>query len=132
MSGSSPSCLGQADRSDEPRIARALATVGGHLAIGRGGFTLWYDWGCRLSGYDVEPMKAACIAAGLPVIDSREVPFKEVCRLAVGGPMIAVGEAPGEPPFGTLSYAALVVVATAYRAAGAEVDNLEPASDLPG
>ncbi len=54
--------------------------------IGRGRDTLWYDLGCRLSGYDVEPIKAACIAAGLPVIDSREVVFEEVCRLAVGGP----------------------------------------------
>lgn len=125
--------LGLSPQHDnDGRIAHALATVGGHLAIGRGGFKLWYDWGCRLSGYDVEPMKAACIAAGLPVIDSREVPFEEVCRLAVGGPMIAVGEAPGEPPFRALSYAPLAVVAAAYRAAGAEVLNLEPESDPSG
>lgn len=130
MSVLSPSCLEQVDRDDLDRIARALATVGGHLAIGRGGYTLWYDWGCRLSGYDGEPMKAACIAAGLPVIDGREVPFEEVCRLAVGGPMIAVGEAPGEPPFGAQSYAPLAAVAAAYREAGAEVHNLEPASQL--
>lgn len=117
---------------DDDRIARALATAGGHLAIGRGGYTLHYDRGCRLSGYDVEPIKAVCIAAGLPVIDSREVPFEEVCRLAVGGPMIAVGEQPGEPPFGALSYAPLSVVAAAYRAAGAEVLYLEPESDPSG
>ena len=66
---------------DRGLIARALATVSGHLAIGRGGYTLHYDRGCRLSGYDVEPIKAACIAAGLPVIDSP------------GGPVRGRGEA---------------------------------------
>lgn len=115
---------------DRGLIARALATVDGHLAIGRGGYTLHYDCGCRLSGYDVEPIKAACIAVGLPVIDSREVPFEVVAKLAVGGPMVAVGEPPGEPPFGALSYAPLAAVAAAYRKAGAEVHNLEPASEL--
>jgi hypothetical protein len=79
-------------------IARALATEGGHLSIGRGGFTLHFDWGARLSGYDCETIKAACIAAGLPVIDSRMVDFNVVARLAIGGPMIAVGEEPSVPP----------------------------------
>ena len=32
-------------------IAHAMATPGGHLAIGRGGFTLHYK-NSRLSGYD--------------------------------------------------------------------------------
>lgn len=53
--------LGHSPQHDsDDRIAHALATVGGHLAIGRGGYTLYYDGGCRLSGYDVEPIKAAC------------------------------------------------------------------------
>ena len=120
------------DPLDEPRIARALVTVGGHLAIGRVGFTLWYDRGCRLAGYEVEPIKAACIAAGLPVIDSRSVPFEAVSRLAVGGPMVAVGEEPGEPPYGALSCAPLAAGPAAYRKAGAEVHYLEPASEPSG
>ena len=132
MSVLSPSLPVRMDPLDEPRIARALVTVGGHLAIGRGGFTLWYDRGCRLSGYEIEPIKAACIAAGLPVIDSCSVPFEAVSRLAVGGPMVAVGEEPGEPPYGALSYAPLAAVAAAYRKAGAEVHNLEPASEPSG
>lgn len=45
-------------------IARALATDGGHLSIGRGGFVLYFGRGARLSGYDCETIKAACIAAG--------------------------------------------------------------------
>ena len=100
-----------ADRLDEPRIARALATAGGHLAIGRGGFTLYYDRGCRLHGYDVEPVKSACISAGLPVIDDREVPFDVVARLAISGPMVAVGEEPSAPPNHALAYAPLAIVA---------------------
>ena len=108
-------------------IARALATEGGHLAIGRGGFSLYFGRGAHLSGYHCETVKAACIAAGLPVIDSRIVDFAAVARLAINGPMIAVGEPPSPPPYHALSYAPLAVVAAAYRAAGAEVWNLEPA-----
>jgi hypothetical protein len=107
-------------------IARALRTEGGHLAVGRGGFTLWFDRGCHLSGGDETDILAACHAAGLPVIDSRPVPFERLTTLAVSGPMIAVGEPAGPPPYHGLSYAPLAVVAAAYRAAGAAVFNLDP------
>lgn len=110
----------------ESWIARALATEGGHLSIGRGGFGLYYDRGAHLSGYDCETVKAACIAAGLPVIDSRMVEFAIVATLAINGPMIAVGEPSSPPPYHAFSYAPLAVVAADYRAAGAEVWNLEP------
>jgi hypothetical protein len=85
-------------RDYDDYIASALRTEGGHLSIGRGGFTLFHASGARLSGYDCEPIKARCIAAGLPVIDSRMVAFEEVVRLAVRGPMVAVGEAPSPAP----------------------------------
>lgn len=111
-------------RDEDGRITRALATIGGHLAIGRGGYTLHYDRGCRLSGYDVEPIKAACIAAGLTVIDSREVPFEAVAKLAAGGSMVAVGEEPDASPWHAFAFVPLRVVAEAYREAGAEVHNL--------
>jgi hypothetical protein len=88
-------------KSDDPTlrdyhryIASALHTEGGHLSIGRGGFTLYYARGANLSGYDCEGVKACCIAAGLPVIDSRMVAFEVVVRLAVNGPMAAVGDMP--------------------------------------
>ena len=114
-------------------IAKALATEGGHLSIGRGGFILWYGDGCRLLGYDSEPIKAACIEAGLPVIDSRGVAFDAVARLAIRGPMVSVGAPPDPPPYGPFNYAPLAAVALAYRAAGAEVVNLpETAADAPG
>jgi hypothetical protein len=95
-------------KSDNPNsrdyddyVASALGTEGGHLSIGRGGFTLYFAHGARLSGYDCEQVKACCIAAGLPVIDSRMVAFEDVVR-----------------------YAPLAVLANAYRAAGAEVFNI--------
>jgi hypothetical protein len=113
-------------------ITSALQTEGGHLSIGRGGFILWFGRGARLSGYDCEHMKASCIAAGLPVIDSRMVPFEDVVRLAVRGPMAAVDEEASPPPYHALSFAPLGVVAQAYRAAGAEVINLfDPAGPAP-
>ena len=61
-------------REYEEYIARALATEGGHLSIGRGGATLYFERGW-LSGCHEERIKAEAIAAGLPVIDSRSVPF---------------------------------------------------------
>ena len=114
-------------------ITSALQTAGGHLSIGRGGFTLHFGRGARLSGYDCETIKACCIAAGLPVIDSRMVAFEDVVRLAVRGPMVAVGEEASPRPYHALSFAPLSVVAQAYRAAGAEVFNIPGlASPRPG
>jgi hypothetical protein len=111
-------------RDYDDYIASALRTEGGHLSIGRGGFTVHYARGARLSGYDCESIKACCIVAGLPVIDSRMVAFEDVVRLAVKGPMAAVGEDPSPPPYHALSYSPLAVLANAYRAAGAEVFNV--------
>lgn len=105
-------------------VARALATPGGHLGIGRGGFTLHYE-NARLSGYDSDLVKRVAINAGLPVIDSRMVAFELVAMLAVKGPLIAVNAPSSQPPWDALSYAPLEAVAAAYRRAGAEVFNVE-------
>ena len=114
-------------------ITSALQTEGGHLSIARVGFTLHFGRGARLSGYDCESFKTCCIAAGLPVIDSRMVAFEDVVRLAVRGPMVAVGEEASLPPYHALSFAPLGAVAQAYRAAGAEVFNIpDLASPTPG
>ena len=116
-------------REYEEYIARALATEGGHLSIGRGGATLYFERGW-LSGCHEERIKAEAIAAGLPVIDSRAVPFDLVWDLAVRGPMVPVGEPPSPPPYHALAYAPLAVLLEAYRAAGAEVFNV-PAVPAP-
>src|SRR5260370_41227540 len=112
-------------------VTSALQTEGGHLSIGCGGLTLHFGRGARLSGYDCESFKACCIAVGLPVIDSRMVAFEDVARLAVRGPMVAVGEEASPPPHHALSFAPLCVVAQAYRAAGAEGFNI-PDLGSPG
>ena len=115
-------------RDDDDYIIRALETEGGHLSLGRGGFTLYFGRGARVSGYDCENIKSSCIAAGLPVIDSRVVAFEDVVRLAVRGPMVAVGEEASPPPHHALPFAPLRVVAQVHQEAGAEVFNLpEPA-----
>ncbi len=108
----------------EDYIRRALGTDGGHLAVGRGGATLYFAEGSSLSSYDIESLKNECIAAGLPVIDSRSVEFGIVARLAINGPMVAVGRPPCAPPYHALSYAPLKFVAESYRQAGAMVWNL--------
>jgi len=121
---------------DDPRrydsdIAKAKQTPGGHLHIGRGGFTLHFE-NSRLSGYDCEPVKTACIASGLPVIDSRQVPFELVARLSVSGPMIAVNTRPDPRPWHAFSYAPLSTVAAAYRKTGAEVFNIPECPEHDG
>jgi hypothetical protein len=95
-----------ADENDK-RISEALRTPGGHLSIGRGGYTLYFSGSSRLEGYDCDEMKEACIARGVPVIDSRTVPFDAVWDLAVKGPMVAVGRVADIAPWGAFSSAPL-------------------------
>jgi len=107
-----------------PYILQALATEGGYLSIGRGGFTLHFGDGAVLSGYDIKTIKAESIAAGLPVIDSLGVAFERVADIAVSGPLVAVGRDPDPRPWGALSYAPLRDIASAYAAAGAAIWNM--------
>ena len=104
-------------------IALALSTEGGHLAVGRGGATLFFASGASISSCDIEAIKEDCIKAGLPVIDTRLVDFGVVVRIAVSGPLVAVGVEADEPPYHALSRAPLAFVAEAYLAAGAMVWN---------
>ncbi|WP_234729638.1 hypothetical protein [Acidocella facilis] len=106
-----------------PYIALALATEGGHLAVGRGGATLFFGPGASVSSYDIEPIKNECVKAGLPVIDTRLVDFGTVARIAINGPFVAVGQPPDRPPYHALSRAPLAYVAESYVAAGAMVWN---------
>ena len=104
-------------------LTEALATKGGHLFIGRGGFSLRAK-NLRLDGYSCEEIKAQAIAAGLPVIDSRCVEYAKVERLVFTEPMPAVGREPDPKPWTMLSFAPLRVVAKAYADAGAEIYNI--------
>ncbi len=116
-----------ADYADD--IAAALATKGGYLFVSSGGAILYkQDW--QLSGCNVPVLKAACIAAGLPVIDSRCIDDEPgLWLLAVDVPMVAVGRDASPAPWkGAVSYAPLQYVAGLYRAAGAEVYNVPEAA----
>lgn len=104
-------------------IALALVTEGSHLAVGRGGATLFFGPGASVSCHEIEAIKDACIKAGLPVIDTRLVDFGVVARIAINGPLVAVGEPPNQPPYHALSRAPLAFVADSYLAAGAMVWN---------
>jgi hypothetical protein len=107
-----------------PWIAKALTTPGGHLFIGCAGYTLFFDKGSTLTGYDCDIMKDTCIRAGLPVIDARNLSRSDAMTVAFKGPMAAVGETPHRPPYHALSMAPLAIVAAHYEAAGAEITNL--------
>jgi len=116
-------------RVDYGLIDQARDTEGGHLSIGRGGFTLRFADGPTLSGHDPEPIKATCIGAGLPVIDNRLVPFDAVVRLTLHGPMVAVGRPDSPLPWHGFAHIPLLDVALAYAEAGAEVYNVPGLTD---
>ena len=112
-------------------IDAALATQGGHLSVGRGGFTLHYRNGATLSRFGCEAIEAQCIAAGLPVMDSRCLAFDVVAHLTLAGPLVAVGREPEPAPWHGLAFAPLHVVAARYAAAGAEVSNIPGVETMP-
>ena len=113
--------------STEKMIQKAKETHGGHLSIGRGGYTLHIEDGHTLSGYDIDRVKQLCIDAGLPVIDSRCVELDVVAELSISGPMVAVGSAPRFFMSRAFSYVSLSGWLESYRAAGAEIHNMPEA-----
>ena len=79
---SSTSTQGHGELGDNAELIRqALGIPGGHLSVGRYGYTLHYARGCTLSGYDPDRLKAACLATGLPVIDTCPAPIQHVAEL---------------------------------------------------
>ena len=118
------------DNQDE-YITQALAVPGGHLAIGRGGYSLHFKRGATTSGYDIEEMKARCIARGLPVIDMREIPFAILAVEIIRNPLVAVGEEPDPEPWSSLDKAPLISLAYRYRSLGGAVFNIA-LDDAPG
>lgn len=110
-------------------VRQALAVEGGHLFIGHNGAILHFAPGARVSGFPCEAIKAACLAAGLPVIDSRAAPFRLLYAVVVEGPMVAVGEPADPPPWHSLADAPLAHVAALHHAAGADVFNVPDVPD---
>ena len=115
--------LARAD-TDAGTIAQALAVEGGHLFIGHNGNIVHYACGAKLHGYDNDGMKVACVAAGLPVIDARQVAFTDLWRIVVSEPEAAVGTPEELRSRHWVSHASLTAVAGLYHAVGAEVLNL--------
>jgi len=115
-----------------PWITKALTTAGGHLFLHSKGYTLFFDKGSTLTGYDCDVMKEACARAGLPIIDSRALSRNEALEAAFSAPVAAVGVSPTTQPYHSLSIAPIEIVAAHYRAAGATILNLtvEPATPL--
>lgn len=105
-------------------VRQALAVEGGHLFFGPNGAVLHFAPGARARGFPYEAIKAACLAAGLPVIDCRAVPFRPLYAVVVEGPMVAVGKPPDPRPWHSLSDVPLAHVAALYHAAGAAVSNV--------
>ena len=112
-------------------VRQALAVEGGHLFLGPNGAVLHFAPGARASGFPCEAIKAACLAAGLPVIDCRAVSFRPLYAVVVEGPMVAVGKPPDPQPWHSLSDAPLAHVAALYHAAGGAVSNV-PGVPGPG
>lgn len=112
-------------------VQQALAVEGGHLFLGLDGTVLRFAPGARVSGFPCEAVKAVCLAAGLPVIDCRAVPFRRLYAVVVEGPMVAVGKPPDPRPWHSLSDAPLAHVAAFHHAIGAAVFNV-PGVHGPG
>lgn len=111
------------DETNAQCVALAKATPGGHLFVHENGYTLYYN-NVRFYGYVWQEILPLAIQAGLPVIDSRPVEFKARANLKLGGPHVAVNQAPSAEPFNCLSFAPLEHVAKAYQDAGATIYNL--------
>ncbi len=111
--------------TDADRISRALAFADGHLFISEGSYTLCYEHGTWLSGYDIGPVKAACIASGLPVIDDRGLDINAAVRLVHDhSPWTAPGGPFDARPWYGWAYGPLRTLAALHHAAGAEVVNM--------
>jgi hypothetical protein len=104
-------------------IQQALSVAGGHLFIGRGGYSLHYADGSKLSGYDSLSIKAKCLAAGLTIIDSTTAELNMVYSVLRGPTVVAVGSAPDAEPYNSLSKIPLDFVVNAWRSAGAKIYN---------
>ena len=106
---------------------RATLANDGWLQIGRGGATLHYSPNAHVEGLHPHHIRA-CIAAGIPTLDSTGMKVEDVYELAVRGPMPGfVDETFGTDPDGSLSKRHWRVIFDRYAARdGAVFHNYSP------
>jgi hypothetical protein len=113
-------------RSSLAEIRAALANDG-WLSIGRGGASLHYAPNAHVEGLHPHHVRA-CIAAGIPTLDSTGMDIKDVYELSVRGPMAGfVDSAFGPDLDGSLSTRQWRVIFNRYAAReGAVFHNFRP------
>ncbi len=106
---------------------RAARANDGWLQIGRGGASLHYTPNAHVEGLHGHHIRA-CIAAGIPTLDSRNMSVQDVYELAVRGPMTGfVDSSFGPDADGNLSTRQWRVIFDRYAARpGAVFHNYTP------
>lgn len=106
---------------------RATLANDGWLSIGRGGATLHYSPNAHVEGLHPHHVRA-CIAAGIPTLDSTAMDIKDVYELSVRGPMAGFADSAFGPDLdGSLSTRQWRVIFDRYAAReGAVFHNYTP------
>jgi hypothetical protein len=106
---------------------RATLANDGWLQIGRGGATLHYSPNAHVEGLHPHHIRA-CIAAGIPTMDSTGLDIGDVYELSVRGPMAGFADSAfGPDPDGSLSTRQWRVIFDRYAAReGAVFHNYTP------
>lgn len=117
--------VAEARKRERASIRHSLTTLrealagGGHLAIGRGGWTLHVSDNRRVEHYGgiTAPTPRACLLLGIPVLDSTTVPDNRHVDL-IRLPMVGI-QRTSTRPWGSLSFAPFGYVAARQVALGA-------------
>lgn len=112
------------------KYIRDTLANGGHVTMGRGGFTLHISDNQTLSGYG-DQFFNACIQAGIKGWDSRHCDFMDVARVVIGMPMVSISRRNNDGMPYSLSYTSFDTVARAYKKIGAKLYNCELAKEAP-
>lgn len=107
------------------KTLRQALQNGGYASVGRGGWSIHISDGHKLQGYGQtdEPMIQAAILVGLPVVDSTTISGDDIFE-TIRMPMVGISHH-DQPPYRSLDYAPLKVVAKMYQDLGATIYNLD-------